>query len=113
MDEVSYRQRLGQRIRDLRADRGMLAKQLAEIVGVSRPQLSRIESGTRPMDSMLLRRIAQALHVPVDDLFPQERVIRAMPRTGGTDAEHMKPMIEFAQRLREDIDVVAKYAARI
>lgn len=113
MDDLSYRQSLGQRIRELRNARGLQSKELAAAVGVSAPHFSRIEKGDRGIDSMLLRRIAETLCVAIDDLFPRERVIITMPRKGNTDDEHMKPMIEFAQRLREDIDVVAKYAARI
>jgi transcriptional regulator with XRE-family HTH domain len=113
MDDATYRTRLGERIREVRKQRGYpIAKDFAAALGIGAPQLSRIEGGTRSIDSMLLRRIAELLKVSIDDLFPRERAVTTLARGGRDDAEHMKDMVEWARRLREDIDVVARYAGR-
>lgn len=48
-------------IKEWRNHRGLNQEQLAERVGVSRPQLSRIESNKREADLALLERLAEAL----------------------------------------------------
>lgn len=57
------------RIKSLRTSRGLTQQQLAEMAGVSRSQLSEIESETKPANTLRLNAIAAALAVSVDDLF--------------------------------------------
>lgn len=112
MDDISYRERLAARIVEVRKFRDLTARDLADAVGISPSYLSRIERGMRPLDTVLLRRIAEALRVAVDDLFPRDPTV-AMMRIGRSDDQQIQKMIDFAQRLREDIDVVEHFAARL
>ncbi|SER68846.1 helix-turn-helix transcriptional regulator [Rhizobium sp. NFR03] len=56
------------RIRSFRAYRGMTATELAEQAGISQPYLSEIEAGKKTGSVDVLRRIAKALRVDLDDL---------------------------------------------
>jgi transcriptional regulator with XRE-family HTH domain len=112
MDDISYRKRLAERIVEVRKLRDLTAKDLANAVGISPSYLSRIESGERALNTVLLSRLANALKVAVDDLFPRDPAV-AMMRIGRSDDLQIQQMIDFAQRLREDIDVVEHFAARI
>ncbi|RMG08184.1 MAG: XRE family transcriptional regulator, partial [Planctomycetota bacterium] len=55
--------RFGTEIKLLREQRKLSAKELAERVGLSPSQMSRLESGQRRVDAVLLSKIARALDV--------------------------------------------------
>lgn len=58
-------------IRRLLAERGMTQGELAEVVGISRQQVSNIINGHVSSFSSRLPAIAEALSVPVGDLFSE------------------------------------------
>ncbi|EYT84033.1 hypothetical protein CF54_03895 [Streptomyces sp. Tu 6176] len=64
------RREMGDRIRDLRVDARLTQEVLAEMTGIDRRTLQRIERGTSdpPYSSLLL--IAHALGVPFTELAP-------------------------------------------
>ena len=64
---------LGERVRTLRAQRGMTRKILARDSGVSERYLALLESGDGNGSVMLLAKVAAALHVPVTELLREER----------------------------------------
>lgn len=53
-------------IRAWRTERGLTQRQLAAAAGISKPFLSQIESGVRAAAVATLRRIGEALGVPID-----------------------------------------------
>ena len=55
-------------IRVRREYRGLTQQQLAEKSGISKPYLSQLESGKRNGTTDILKNIAQALHVGLDEL---------------------------------------------
>lgn len=57
------------RVKELRKERGLSQEQLAAMAGVSRSQLSEIETEAKPANTLRLASIARALGVPVHDLF--------------------------------------------
>jgi transcriptional regulator with XRE-family HTH domain len=59
---------VGPRLRALRKQRGVTLEQLAERTGISVSTLSRLESGQRRPTLELLLPLAQAHHVPLDEL---------------------------------------------
>lgn len=59
----------GQRIRDLRAERGLNQEDLAEKVGVFRTYMSRIETGVANPTLTMIYALADALGVEVVALF--------------------------------------------
>jgi DNA-binding XRE family transcriptional regulator len=65
-DRSNERKRIGARIRQLREDKGMEAKQLAKLVKIDAANLSRIEQGRYSVGLDILTKIADALGVKVD-----------------------------------------------
>lgn len=59
---------IGQRVRDLRLDRGVTQVELAKLIDVTQPMLSAYETGRRSMPHDMLAKIARALDASVDDL---------------------------------------------
>ncbi|MGC7402833.1 helix-turn-helix transcriptional regulator [Pandoraea pneumonica] len=62
---------LAQRVRMLRAQRGMTRKQLAAQSGVSLPYLARVEAGTGNVSLTVLHKLADALNVAVETLVAE------------------------------------------
>ncbi|MAW77983.1 MAG: hypothetical protein CMJ95_11445 [Planctomycetes bacterium] len=60
---------IGDVIRTLREGKGVTAKDLAERVGLSASQMSRLENGQRRVNSEVLARIARALEVTPSEFF--------------------------------------------
>ncbi|MEU0836442.1 helix-turn-helix domain-containing protein [Streptomyces sp. NPDC056231] len=75
---------VGSRLRRIRAQRGVSLSALAEVTGISKSTLSRLESGQRRPSLELLLPIAQAHQVPLDELVGAPEVgdprIRSKPR---------------------------------
>jgi len=72
-DDVPLLERLAQRLRHLRAERGMTRRQLAEQSGVSLPHIARIEGGEGNVSVLLLDKLAQALSCPISQLVAEGR----------------------------------------
>ena len=70
--DVALLQRLGERVRDVRARRGMSRKILARDSGVSERYLAELESGRGNASILVLRQITQALNLPLADLVRAE-----------------------------------------
>ena len=64
-------QRLGARIRDLRAERGLTLDGLADAAGVSRAMLSRIERGESSPTAQLLNKVCDGLGLTLSALFAE------------------------------------------
>lgn len=58
-------------IREIRKRKGMEAEALAKTIGMSRAQLSRIETGKRTLNDRWIPKIAEALDVDPSDLISQ------------------------------------------
>lgn len=66
--DSKYRQRLADRLRVLRAARGMTRAALAAGSGISLRFLAQIEAARVNPTLMMVRKVAEALHVPVESL---------------------------------------------
>ncbi len=88
-DETAFLRALGQRVREVRAQRGMSRKILARDSRVSERYLAQLESGEGNVSVLLLRQIAQALGLPVTDLLREEN---------GQPVE-LSLILQFLQRL--------------
>src|SRR5918995_1927608 len=66
-----YLDRLGERVRTLRHQRGMTRKALAQYAEVSERYLAQLESGEGNISIVLLRRIARAMGVPLARLVSE------------------------------------------
>jgi transcriptional regulator with XRE-family HTH domain len=60
------------RIRALRTERGLRAQDVAEMVKISRPFYTQLESGARGLTAIYLLRIAKALDVTVGELCGEQ-----------------------------------------
>lgn len=72
VEENQYLLMLGERIRELRARRGMTRKILAQQSGVSERYLAQLETGHGNISIILLRQIAQGMGMPLVDLVREE-----------------------------------------
>ncbi len=70
-DKVFF-SKLGQRIAQLRKERGLTQVQLAEILGVSQQHMQSFEKGRRRVPVSALPRLSKVLGVPVEALIGME-----------------------------------------
>ena len=66
--ESAYLSQLGERVRAWRNGQGMTRKALAAASGVSERYLAQLEAGQGNISVLLLRKVAQAMHVAVENL---------------------------------------------
>ena len=66
--DADYLKRIGARVRAARARRGMTRKRLSRDSGVSERYLAELENGRGNISILLLRQIADAMHLPVEEL---------------------------------------------
>jgi len=71
--DAAFLPRLGERVREARARRGMTRRLLARDSGVSERYLAQLESGRGNVSVLLLRQIARALSLPLAELLREER----------------------------------------
>jgi transcriptional regulator with XRE-family HTH domain len=69
----ALQQRVGARIRELRADRGLTQLRLAERSGISRPSVANVEAGRQNVSLRQLCALALALDVGVEELLAADR----------------------------------------
>ena len=62
---------IGQRLKQLRQERGWSQTELAERSGLTGSAISYIESGNRVPGSLTLMKLAEGLDVTLDDLYPK------------------------------------------
>ena len=66
--EAAYLSRLGERVRAWRTEHAMTRKSLALASGVSERYLAQLEGGSGNISVLLLRKVAHAMQVPIEDL---------------------------------------------
>lgn len=75
----------GDKIRDLRKERGLNQDQLAELASLNRVTVAKYESGRVEPGAHALARIADALEVSADVLLGRSDEVRNVPETPKTD----------------------------
>ena len=68
--EADFLDQLGQRVRTMRALRGMSRKVLAKVSGISERYIAQLESGKGNVSIVLLRRVSNAMAAHIEDLIP-------------------------------------------
>ena len=68
--ETGFLEQLGQRVRNMRALRGMSRKVLAKVSGISERYIAQLESGKGNVSIVLLRRVSDAMGAHLEDLIP-------------------------------------------
>ncbi|MDF3832430.1 helix-turn-helix transcriptional regulator [Cupriavidus basilensis] len=99
-----YLTRLGERIRSLRAARGMSRKDLARGAEVSERYLANLETGTGNASVLLLRQVARALDVPLPVVLAEME---------NQHAPGNQPASEFAQLVQWLAQLPASDLARV
>src|SRR3981189_761756 len=77
--ETGFLEQLGQRVRTMRALRGMSRKVLARVSGISERYIAQLESGKGNVSIKLLRRGSGAMGPRVEDLIIDRTVPRDWP----------------------------------
>jgi transcriptional regulator with XRE-family HTH domain len=112
MPETAH-QLIGRRIREERVRAGFDNQaEFARELGIDNTKLSRIESGQRRADSVLLQQIADQLELPMEALLRDPTPELALARQGDAGDEAMQAMIDWATALRADMRTVAAYVGR-
>jgi XRE family aerobic/anaerobic benzoate catabolism transcriptional regulator len=89
--EKAFLEQLGQRIRTMRALRGMTRKVVAGLSGISHRYIAQLEGGKGNVSIILLRRVCHALGAHLEDLFPSVdpspdlRIMRDLLRKASPD----------------------------
>src|ERR1700721_1919860 len=68
--ETTFLEQLGQRVRTMRALRGMSRKVLARVSGISERYIAQLESGKGNVSIVLLRRVSRSMAAHLEDLIP-------------------------------------------
>lgn len=71
----TLRTQFGQRLRQLRRERKLTQEQLAELTNLSKDQISFLERGLSGTTLDTLGTLAEALNIPVKDLFDFDQLI--------------------------------------
>lgn len=75
-EEVFVSCMIKNRIRELREQSGLSVEALAQLVGTSQPQMSRLETGARALDLAWVEKISRALNVSPKDLIVDDHTKR-------------------------------------
>lgn len=67
--KTSLSERLGKRIKELRVSKGIKQCELADLLGMERSNLTRIESGKQRPSDEYLEKIAKILNVEIPEIF--------------------------------------------
>jgi transcriptional regulator with XRE-family HTH domain len=107
--DLAYLSVIGERVREVRARRGMSRRILARDSGVSERYLASLEAGRGNVSILLLKQIAQAMDVPVEQLAQSLQASHealVARSAGGQDGVHACPEVvgELAdERANEDV----------
>src|SRR5260370_8131675 len=70
--EAAYLSQLGERVRAWRGEHNMTRKALSEACGLSERYLAQLEAGRGNISVLLLRRVARAMGLPVEQLARED-----------------------------------------
>lgn len=80
ISKVNIQDLVGQRIRDQRVAKSMTLQQLADMTGLSKPLLSKIENGKVASPISTLSQIANALNLKLSDLMADGEPVEEPPK---------------------------------
>lgn len=100
---------IGRRLRAIRIEHGYdNQREFAELIDIDAPRLSRIEQGKRGIDTLVLRRAAQKLEVPMEAFFEEPQPELALAR-GDAEDPAQTAMLDWARTLQDNIATVERY----
>lgn len=93
------------RLRDILKERQITIGQFAELSGISQSNLSNYMMGKVSPTLETLNKIAEALRIPITELFRKEEEVVLLARYGGKSVEiSAEELIEFIKAKRERTD---------
>lgn len=72
MHDYDIRSKIGLRIKELRAERGVSQEEFANLIGMSRSYFGEVETGRRNVAAVNLEKIAKGLGVSLAEFFDSE-----------------------------------------
>lgn len=105
-EDANQRIALGMRIRRAREYVGMSQDEVASALGVSRPAVTNIESGTRKVEALELSKLANLFGVATEELLSGrqvvdgERVAFLARATKGLSESDLEQLYRFTEYLR-------------
>ena len=90
--DIRIRTAISERIKSTRERKGLLAKDIARKVDISRSYYSLMESGQRRIAAERMAEIAQALDVPVAELYGESVSREEGRRRKKAAGKHLKPI---------------------
>jgi len=99
MDVPKY---IAHKIKYYRKERGLTQKELGDLIGVRDNTISGYEHNINDPGNDMLFKIAHALHISINDLFPETKSVNALL----TDKEivHIEKYRALTEEHKEDID---------
>jgi transcriptional regulator with XRE-family HTH domain len=82
---ADMRAQIGSRIRELRSQKGISQQRLAELLGVSRPTISQMETGERKISAEELDALAEIFNISADSLLNKEEEPKVILQKGTRD----------------------------
>ncbi|WP_200411400.1 helix-turn-helix domain-containing protein [Virgibacillus salexigens] len=112
MNEKELAVFVGERIKEERKKKGLTQKELGEKIGVKHNTISSYEKGTNAPEQNAIFKIARALNVKVDDLFPSnsqansaddlQRALEMAKEMDIKDIQLLKGLIEKTLSLKDE-----------
>ena len=69
---ITFRQKFGKRLKELRKSKGFTQEQLAEKIGIEPPNISKLENGMHFPQPENIEKIAKVLDVDIQEMFTFE-----------------------------------------
>lgn len=101
-DKRFYRD-MGQRIAQFRKAQGITQVQLAEILGIAQQTMAHYEGGTLRVAVALLKPLAQALHVSVEELIDEPSSKTKKKRGPSSKLQQQMERVSMLPRTRQKI----------
>ncbi|MBO8161913.1 MAG: helix-turn-helix transcriptional regulator [Thermosipho sp. (in: Bacteria)] len=105
-----------ERLKELRLERGLLQKDIAEYLNITRPTIAHYENGTRKPDHETLERLASFFNVSIDYLLGRTNIRNEETMQNIVDAIKDNPeLLDFWNQLvqREDLQLMFKQTKRL
>ena len=71
---ISLKQKFGKRVKELRKSKGITQEQIAELINIEPPNVSKMENGLHFPQPDKIEKIAKALGVSIQELFDFEHL---------------------------------------
>lgn len=102
MKELNYK-KIGERVRKLRKYMGLTQEQVAEILGLGRDAILRIEKGERKIDLQELMNFSKLYNISMEDLTAEEHIINS------SDVVFARGFNELSEKDKKEIINLIEY----